>query len=112
MEQLIENENEARMNEMDMEYDEAKRDAVEAESLYLACKNVMDTYKKQMDEAKAVIVGLAAKGMEFDLITVTQVERKGNVDMKVLQRKFDLMDGDIDACRKEKIVSTRITAKK
>ena len=112
MEQLIEREEEERMTAMDEDYDYQRDRAMEAESMYLSSKNVMDTYKKQMDEAKEVIVELAAKGMEFDLIKITHVERKGKVDMKVLQRKFDLMDGDVDACRKEKIISTRITVKK
>ena len=111
MEQLIEETEKQRFEDMDTEYEAAKQEAEELESLYLSTKNVMETYKKVMDEAKAGILTLAAKGMEFDLIKVTHVERKGNVDMKVLQRKFDLMDGDIDACRKEKIISNRITLK-
>ena len=96
---------------MDMEYEEAKVKAKTAEAEYMASKNVLDEYKKRMDAAKKIIVELSSKGMEFSLLKVTHVERKGNVDMKVLQRKFDLMDGDIDACRKDKIISTRITTK-
>jgi len=112
MEKLIEQEEENRMNEMDMEYDQAKGDAVILEGAYLAAKKVVDEYKVRMDEAKENILQLAAKGMEFDMITVAEHKRKGNVDMKELQRKFDIMDSDVDSCRKEEIIVRSIKLKK
>ena len=112
MEKLIEENEEARFAEMDQEYDQAKGEAVELEGAYLAAKKVVDEYKVRMDEAKANILQLASKGMEFDLITVSEHKRKGNVDMKVLQRKFDIMDSDVDSCRKDEIIVRSIKIKK
>jgi len=112
MEKLIEESEEARFAEMDVSYDEAKGEAVELEAAYLAAKSVVDDYKKRMDDAKANILQLHSQGIEFELITVSEHKRKGNVDMKELQRKFDIMDSDVDSCRKEEIIVRSIKAKK
>ena len=112
MEELIERKEEEYFQEMDMEYERQRTEAVEAEATYLAAKNVLDEYKRVMDEAKEKIVSLAAKGHEFDLITVVHGKRKGAVDMKELQRKYDIMDSEIDELRKPDVEYDTIRLKK
>lgn len=100
MEQLIEEEEKQRFEEMDMAYDEAKHEAVDAEAKYLAAKTVVDDFKKRMEEARQVILGKHSQGIEFDLITVGKSTKKGSVDMKALMADLNLMDSDVDKYRK------------
>jgi len=112
MEKLIEEAREKEFDDMDMQYEELRAEAIEAETEYLSAKNILDNFKNKVDEAKEKIKALEAKGIEFSLINIKHTERKGNVDMKELQRKFELIDSDIDSVRKEPIKVVTITVKK
>ena len=103
METLIENEEMERMTEMDEQYDYERSQVDELEDAYLIAKQASDSVLKEMAEVKSQLEQYYSKGHEPRKLTRSEVSRKGAVDMKVLQRKFDIMDGDVDACRKEKV---------
>ena len=103
METLIENEEMERMTELDEQYDYERSQVDELEDKYLIAKQGSDAVLADMAEAKAELEVYYAKGHEPRKLTRSEVSRKGAIDMKVLQRKFDIMDGDVDACRKDKV---------
>jgi len=98
--------------ETDAEYDFLVEEAKLWEERYDKQKNILETAKVEMDEAKKYLVSLDAKGIPLDRHTVRRMTRKGNVDMKKLQIKYDLMDSDIDACRKDPIDVVSLVVKK
>ena len=100
MEKLLEMEEEKRFEEIDQSYKEALHDAMVAEQEYITAKQKMDKYKETMDAAKKTLIHLDSLGIEFDRVSISLVKKKGSVDMKELQRKYDIMDSDLDALRK------------
>jgi len=112
MEELKANEELERMEALDQEYDYMKAQSVETEGAYMAAKKVVDEYTERMKIAKEALLQYHSQGFTFDLLEVAEHKRKGNVDMKELQRKYDLMDSDIDLLRKPEIVVRNIKVKK
>ncbi len=99
----METNDDERVLEMEAEYEFLTMEATKAEEEYLAARQIVDDAKDSIDLLRSEILSLAAKGIEFKRLTVTHTKRKGNVDMKKLQRKFNIMDSEIDECRKAKI---------
>lgn len=112
MEELNEREEEQYFRDMDMMYEEQREEAMQVEAEYLAAKSEVDKYNKRLNELKEIIISLAAKGMEFEKLEVVHSKRKGNVNMKELQRKYDIMDSEIDKFRKPDIEYDSIRIKK
>lgn len=103
MEELIEREEEAYFTAKEDEYEYGKSQVDELESTYIAAKESEKEAKAIMDQAKHGLEVLYSQGHEPRKLTVTHATRKGNVDMKELQRKFNIMDDDINDCRKSDI---------
>lgn len=98
--------------DMDMQYAELQGEAISAETMYWAQKAVMDEAKKAMDAAKADMIALDAKGIEFLESKVDHRTRKGAFDMKKLQRELDLDDDQLNYYRKTAVKMVYIERKK
>lgn len=106
------NEEAVRFAEMDVEYEKARAEAIEAETMYFAQKAIVDTATKAMKEAKAAMVTLDAKGIEFMECEIDHRKRAGAYDMKALQRDLKLNDDDLNKWRKPEVDMVYIVKKK
>ena len=112
MEALIEQEEEARMTQMDEEYEYGRERLSDMEDAYVVAKEKMDASKKELDALKEEIVGMTSKGWTTTKVSVSEVTKKGSVDMVKLQRELNLMDYQIDAYRKKPVTYSVVKIKK
>ena len=103
MEELIEEQEESYFTAKEEEYEYGKSQLLELEATYIAAKGKEKEAKASMDQAKHALEILYSQGYEPHRLTVSRTTRKGNVDMKELQRDLNLMDDDINKYRKKDI---------
>ena len=112
MEAMIEREQEQYYKAMDMMYEEKLEEAKISEARYLSAKLLADTAKEQMAKEKEKLIELDSQGVELTELMVKKSKRKGNVDMKFLQFKYDIDDETLDSMRKDDIEVVSIVRKK